>query len=201
MKWKQTRLVALGFAILITVTFASAQSITRPVCLTGTSAATATPGHPLGEWHYCITVSWGPLSHGLSHWDMILDLSGCVCACNEFPFAAEDTAGTSDGEDDCTVYYLTEYQCDDPSLDGVEGPLVKFEPIDDSCEPDKSGSGTFCFYSDWPPVNITTPNGLGLIKFATLSCNGEITGQLPGCSCGSTSIEQTGWGKIKSIFR
>ncbi len=196
-----TRSLVVGLALLLAFGFANAQSISQPFCMSGTSIATATPGHPLGEWEYCITIDWGSLSHALSHWNIILDLSNCICACDEFPFAAADTAGTSDGEGDCIVYYEASFHCDDPSIDGVEGPLVKFDVIDNGCEPDKSGTGTFCFYSDWPPVNISTPNQLGLIKFATLNCTGEITGQLPGCSCGSTSTELDAWGKIKAIFR
>ena len=198
---KRDRMLVSGIALLIAVAIPGSAASTLPVCVWGTSTATATPGHPLGDWYYCITLEWGPLSHALSHWDIILGLEDCPCACSDFPFGAADTAGTSDGEGDCTVDYSAGYHCDDPSIEGVEGPLVKFEPIGDGCEPDKSGSGMFCFYSDWAPAPVSTPNNLALVKYATLTCSGEITGQLPGCACGTTSTKTHHWGAIKNLFR
>jgi hypothetical protein len=195
------RILAAGLVALIASAIPGAATATLPVCAGGNSTATSTPGHPLGDWYYCITLEWGILPHALSHWNIILDLENCECACSDFPFGAADIAGTSDGEGDCTVSYSAGYHCDDPSIDGVEGPLVKFAPIEGECEPDKSGSGMFCFYSDWAPVTVSEPNDLALLKFATLDCTGEITGQLPGCTCGATSTETYHWGAIKSLFR
>ncbi len=192
-------------AFLILIGTIPAQAVIPPACISGTATATATPGHALGDWMYCVDVTWDTGSQGLSHANVLLGLDFCPCACTDFPFGAEAIAGTSTGEDGdgaCTVNYLAEFQCDDPSISGIEGPLVKFEPINgQDCEPDKSGTATFCFYSDWAPVNVGSPNTQLMVKFATNSCSGELSGQIPGCECGTTTTENQSWGGVKNLFR
>ena len=122
-------------------------------------------------------------------------------------FGAERPAGSSSGvttlEEPCTVYYLTSFDCEgDPSIPGSEGPLIKFEPIEEqACEPDVSGSGSVSFYSNWPPTPIDPVDILVLIKFSRESCGGTITGVLPECTCGPTPTETNTWGKVKTVVR
>lgn len=191
-----------AIVILIIPTAIQAQQ-----CINGTSVAIHTPGNPLGEYEYCLTVTWDTGSHGLSHWNVILGLANCPCICEDFSFAAEDTAGSSNGESDlrlpdgCTVHYMAEFLCSgDPSI-GNDEPLVKFEYIEGDCEPGPSGTGTFCFYSDWPPEAVPTPNALLIVKYAGYTCTGELTGDLPVCTCGPVSTESSTWGSIKELFR
>jgi hypothetical protein len=198
--------ISLGFClVLLCAGGAFAQvAITLP-CISGNSVATHTPESPLGDWQYCITIDWNTGANALSHWDLILGLADCPCICTGFPFAAEDTAGTSSDvrEEACTVYYKAIFDCeDDPSTQTVvEGPHVKFEPWPDGCEPGQAGTGTFCFYTDWPPMAVPTPNTQLLVKYGPNVCTGPLTGQLPLCTCGPTATERNSWGKIKSIFR
>jgi len=193
-------LVLLVGMVLLIPSIAAAVS-----CVSGSSVATHTPGHPLGEWEYCVTVDWSTGAYAVSHLDVLLGLLDCPCICDEFPFAAEDTAGSSGGTratPPCAVSYAASYECaGDPSTPGEEGPLVKFEPYGGECEPGPSGTGTFCFYTDWPPRSVQTPNSLLLIKYGPESCSGELTGDLPLCSCGETATEQRGWGWVKKLFR
>jgi hypothetical protein len=196
-------LLVLGLALLFAGA-AAAQDAVVTSCITGHSVATATPGHPLGDWRYCISIDWSTGANALSHWDLILGLAQCPCICTSFPFAAEDTAGTSsDGvREACTVYYRAFFDCeDDPSTETVEGPLVKFEPWPGGCVPGQSGSGTFCFYTDWPPTAVPASNAQLLVKYGSNVCTGPLTGELPLCGCGPTATEQNSWGGIKSIFR
>ena len=190
--------------VLFSAGSAAAQYAVVVPCISGTSVATATPGHPLGNWQYCVSIDWNTGANALSHWDLILGLADCPCICTDFPFAAEDTAGTSSEseKDACTVYYRAFFDCeDDPSTEMVEGPHVKFEPWESGCEPEQSGSGTFCFYTDWPPTAVPTPNQMLVVKYGPNVCTGMLTGELPICTCGPTATEQNSWGGIKSIFR
>jgi hypothetical protein len=173
--------------------------------MTGTATA-AEVNHPLGQYLYTIEISWDTgVQQAQSHLDVLLDIDveACVCIC-EFSFGVEDTTGVSDGtlDGECLVYYHAEFLCEgDPSVGGVDGPLVKFEPYPSDCEPGAIGSGTFWFYSDWPPVEIETPNDLLVMKFDSDQCSGELSGFLPGCiDCDATPVESTTWGKIKSIY-
>lgn len=167
-------------------------------CLSGTSTV-ETVNSSLGIYKYTVMITWGPLDHGLSHWDLLLGLDLCDDLCTEPPIAFDEIAGYTDGEDCDTVTFGGEFKCeDDPSIPGIEGPMAKFDPTDgQSCEPDKSGSGTFCFYSDLPPAQMTID---GLIKFSTESCTGPVTGMLPTCGT-TTATEASSWSSVKDLFR
>jgi hypothetical protein len=175
--------------------------------LTGTCTAVPNPDDPvLGAWKCCVEVIWDTGSnHALSHIDVLLGLEACDCVCEEFPFAAQNPAGTSIGEEGrsigCSVYYRAEWLCHgDPSLD-IAAPLVKFEPIEQgSCHTTSTGEGLFCFHSDWPPVEVATPNELLARKAANDTCTGQLAGMVPDCSCGYAPVAGCTWGEIKARF-
>jgi hypothetical protein len=174
--------------------------------LSGSCASEPNPDDAaLGAWKYCLTVNWNTGGQqGLSHHDLLLNLAECPCVCDEFSFAARDTAGTSNGEDGagapCSVPYFAEFLCDgDPSIE-IDEPLVKFSPLDGDCQPTHVGGGVFCFYTDWPPVNATAPNQLLALKAGQIVCFGELSGALPACTCPPTPARGRSWGEVKSLF-
>ena len=177
------------------------------VCiLTGTSTAVPNPDDPgLGAWKYCIEIDWITGSqYALSHANVILLLESCACVCDDFPFGSADTAGISSGviheSGSCTVYYYAEFNCyGDPSIPGLDVPIVKFEPYEDECEPGPMGSGTFCFYTDWPPEQIVDSDSLLALKAGQTFCYGDLTGMLPSCQC-DVPIETAQWGVVKALF-
>ena len=114
-----------------------------------------------------------------------------------------DVAGQSDTETaDCYVDYNAFFECDgDPSIPGVTGELIKFEPLADDCEPGATGSGTFTFYSDLPPVPVNE-NILALVdKAGQTSCYGQLTGVFPALACDPVGNEAQTWGTVKSLYR
>ncbi|NNE09229.1 MAG: hypothetical protein HKN20_11765 [Gemmatimonadetes bacterium] len=191
--------IIIGVLVAAIATFGLADTVHAvETCLSGT-ATVETVNSSLGTYKYTVEITWGPLPHGLSHWDLLLDLDLCEDLCTDPPIAFDDVAGYTDGEDCDTVTFEGEFQCeDDPSIPGIEGPMAKFDPIEgQSCEPDKSGSGTFCFYSDLPPAPMTVD---GLIKFSTENCRGPVTGMLPTCGA-TTGTESSSWSSVKDMFR
>lgn len=197
----------VAVAALLVAGVAVATPLPEECVISGTVTAEPNPDDPsLGLWRYCLEANWQiDPPHDLSHLDIMLALGECECICEEFPFAALDSAGTSSGVDsagaDCTVYYYAEFLCDgDPSIDVFE-PLVKFEPYEGDCEPEPIGSGIFCFYTDWAPIEVSLPNDLLVVKGGQVVCFGEVTGFLPECDCGSSPSNQDTWGTIKARFR
>jgi hypothetical protein len=170
----------------------------------GTSEAQPSGYPELWDWEYCITLTWDvPGISTISHFDVLLQLEACPCVCDFFSFAALDVAGTSNGEaegEPCTVEYWAYFTCQDPST-GIEVPLVKFEPLEIcGCFPMSQGTGTFCFFSNWAPVEITDGDGLLVLKSGDFVGFGELTGVLPTCTC-PTGTEGGSWGGVKILFR
>jgi hypothetical protein len=184
-----------------------AQAASADDCnLAGICTAIPNPDDPeLGAWKYCLEVAWDTGSdHTLSYIDVLLGLEACPCVCDEFPFAAQDPAGDSNGVEGrsiCVVSYRAVWSClGDPSL-GIEVPLVRYNPIEQwDCVPGATGEGTFCFYSDWAPVAVTIPNELLVMRAGDDMCTGELTGVLPGCNCGPAPTSEVSWGQIKEQF-
>jgi hypothetical protein len=161
----------------------------------------------MGLWRYTVNAVWEiDAQWALSHMNVILALGECTCICEEFSFAAHDTAGVSTGyvdrEEPCTNYYFAEFNCHgDPSID-LEEPLVKFEDIEDICEPALLGEGTFVFFSDWPPRALEQPTQqLALKAGYGLVCFGPLTGVLPECTCDGVPAEVSTWGRLKMLYR
>ncbi len=208
--------------------------------LSGTSTATFSEDLTLGEWKYCIEVTWdsGQPPRGLSHLDLILTLSQC-CRCEDLPFSAHNPAGVSSGEpregpvfdveqedigpdgsedgsssaafaiditfslseDECLVYYTAELSCDgDAAIPGLNVPLIKFEPIEDGCTPGPTGTGVFCFYSNWPPAPIVSGDALLAVKAGQNRYFGNLSGVLPGCALPSAT-ERVSWSMVRHMFR
>jgi hypothetical protein len=174
--------------------------------LSGTGTGIPNPDDPaLGAWKYCVDISWDTgVPYALSHADVILLLEDCMCVCEDFPFGSADTAGTStgvaNGGDSCTVYYSAEFNCyGDPSIPDLDVPIVKFEPYESDCEPAPLGTGSYCYYSDWPPAEITEPESLLALKAGQTFCYGDLTGVLPGCQC-NVRMRAVAWGTVKVLF-
>ncbi len=119
-------------------------------------------------------------------------------------YAVPDPTDPADpvDEDECTVYYIAEFKCDgDPTVPGLERILVKFEPmVDQECEPGPRGSGTYCFYADWPPVAVSSGNLLLVVKAGQRVYYGELSGYLPGCAFPSAT-ESLSWSTLRQIYR
>ncbi len=165
----------------------------------------------LGTYKYTIELEWDSGSnHGLSHIDVLLGFAGHSCDCDEFNFEFTEIAGWSNGwgEDDrdddeepCEVYYEGEFECHgDPSLPGIDEPIIKFEPEEEDCEPGPVGSGVFVFYSDWEPVAVDTPNDWLVFKAAGNMCSGQVTGELPILGCETVATDPSSWSDLKSRF-
>lgn len=193
--------------LLVLAALASPPRALAADCAAGTlTAAETAPGS--GLWRYCLSITWDITSIGAqpSHFDMYLNFfASCPGICTESSLIHfDDPAGSSSGIDNvtgdpCTSLYQGTHDCDgDRSLPGSTGPLVKWDVIVGStCEPDLTGSGTFCFLSPMPPGSseshtIVVATGPGF-------CTATVTGTAP--SCAVTPNARTTWGLIKLIYR
>jgi hypothetical protein len=160
----------------------------------------------LPAWKYTLVVTWDTGSqYALSHADLLIDPVGGTCSCGEIADALVlvQPAGTSEGEGGCTVPYDAFLDCNgDPSIPGVTGVLLKFEPDESAgCEPDVTGMATFVFYSDRPPVPVDE-DILSLVdKYANNFCFGNLTGEFPGLVCDPVPSDDTNWSHLKSLYR
>jgi hypothetical protein len=172
--------------------------------LWGSSTAwEATEPEYAGYWKYCFMLNWIDLPNGVSHVDVLVMLESCACACSPGYFAFADTVGSGPGTNSvpCTVYYYGLFECyGDPSI-GVTDPLVKFEPFEYHCEPDKDGYVTACFYSVATPTEAGLHGNALAMKFAGNWAFGDLDGVLPVCDPASSATEATAWGQIKTLYR
>jgi len=168
-----------------------------------------------GTWKYTLEVEWDSGSqHGLSHFDLDLGYEGHDCDCDEFPFDFPEPAGNSDGTGegdrddgdddgggDCPVPYEAEFECHgDPSIPGMDSPLLKFEPDEEDCEPGATGSGVFVFYSNWEPEPIDSINDRLAFKAGGETCSGPVDGELPTLGCEDVATDPSSWGDLKARF-
>jgi hypothetical protein len=195
-------LVTFG-AVLALPTTSAAQEYIWGTC----TAELATDPAYCGYWWYCIEIEWdvtGPDGYGLSTWDVFLGLEECLCVCSEGYFAFEDTVGSGPGttrEGPGTVYWHGYFSCDGDGTFRGGSPLVKFEYFEDTCEPDKAGSASVCFYSVAEPASPTTyVDALG-IKFGTRLEKGDLVGVLPTCAEAYSSVESSTWSRVKVLYR
>lgn len=176
-------------------------------CLSGTVSAQETaPGS--GVYRYCVTLTYDvtALKRSPSHFSLILaSLTNCPCACDPGIFAFESPAGTSPGTDQvtglpCTVEYEGLLACGgDPTLPNLPGFAIKWEvPAGSTCEPDLTGTSTFCFLSGLPPG--APSSAIAAIKLGQANCSGTVTGTLPECSC-PTPVRPGTWGRLKALYR
>ena len=161
----------------------------------------------LGAWCYSLEMIWDTGSQtALSHLDLLIDLPGGTCECADIIEAINfaDIAGWSDGDPDgCLVEYYADIECNgDPSIPGVDGIIFKWEPMfmDDGCEPGATGMGTFVFYSDYEPVAVDDTIPLLIEKNDGQSCEGGITGVVPGIPCDPVSTQSSSWSAVKGLY-
>jgi hypothetical protein len=168
----------------------------------GSAWLTDDPGFE-GYWKYCITVSWDVRdfsnpAHAVSHVSVLLGLETCGETNTPGYFAFDDTVGTSDGPDSCTVYYYSEFnRAGDPTIPAPV-PTIKFEPFANSCEPGVTGTAHLCFYSLAPPRSASSDPSAVWIKFGQDVASGALDGVLP--SCRTTAAEPSSWGRIKALM-
>ena len=196
-------LVLTGLAV---IAFGAAVA-TAECTITGNITAEENVNGPdLGAWCYTLELVWDTGSqHALSHFNLLIDTAAGDCECEEIAdaLAWEDPAGSSDGHPDgCTVFYEAMLECDgDPSIPGVDGILLKFEPYEgEGCEPGTTGTGIFVFYSDFEPAPIDENNLYLVDKFAGDYCSGMLTGVFPAILCDPVSNETSTWSRVKATY-
>ena len=191
--------------LLALMVMTSAQFALGQCFINGTIEA-STNDDPMGPaWVYTLNLSWDTgTQYALSHMNLLMDVEGGTCSCNDFMAAMswDEIIGTSQS-DTCSIDYNGFLQCSgDPSIPGVDGILLKFEPIEEiGCEPGTTGTATFVFYSHLSPAPIDA-DILSLVdKFALNSCSGSLTGDFPSMSCDPVATETMDWGSAKSLYR
>lgn len=194
---------AIILLLLVTTTLILPASASAECLITGNVSAEVC-NNPLGTFCYTLEINWDNDSpYGLSHFCLIVDAEGGTCSCADFSdnISFGLISGSSNGEGGCLVEYSSGLECDgDPSI-GMPGIMFKFEPIEETCEPGPTGSGSFVFYSNLPPVPVDE-EAISLVdKSAQNYCTGNITGVFPGLACDPVSTSEVHVGALKSIYR
>ena len=174
-------------------------------CVSGNVVAELQTSGPFtGLWCYTATVTWDTPS-GLSNLTLDCGFGACPEQSCLQTYLFDDPAGTSDGmttgagpKQPCVAEYSGEFNCNgNPSI-GWTDPVIKWDSLNGGCEPDKTGTGTFVFYTNLgPSENSTLP--LALVKNGTLVCQGTLSGACPEPPC-IVPTEETSWGKIKADY-
>ncbi|PIV81461.1 hypothetical protein COW53_04220 [bacterium CG17_big_fil_post_rev_8_21_14_2_50_64_8] len=198
MKLKLTILLSL-------VTLVVASTALAQCDISGNITASANPDSEGPAWMYTLTINWDTdVQYALSHMDLIIDSEGGTCTLSDIAAHLfwDPIIGTSDGEGGCTVSYFGELSGNgDPSIPGIGGIILKFEPNGGDCEPGNVGTATFVFYSDLPPVPVDE-DALSLVdKYSLYYCMGHLTGVFPGYACDPVDNEATNFGTLKGMFR
>ncbi len=159
-----------------------------------------------GLYKYTVTGSWDITQFGLSHIDFFLALKNLECICDPRVVRFPAVPGTSTGSSDagpCTVLYDGVYNCmGDPTVpQELRAPTVKFNDIGgDACKAGVTGTGTWYFYSPFPPAPYAVyPNGVA-IKHGQQVCTGDLAGFMPMGDC-TTPAAARSWGGVKAIYR
>ena len=191
--------------ILALMVMTSAQVALAQCNIDGTITASANDDAMGPAWVYTLDLTWDTgTQYALSHMNLLMDVQGGSCSCDDFMAAIswDEIIGTS-ASDTCSIDYNGFLECSgDPSVPGVDGILLKFEPIEGlGCEPGTTGTATFTFYSNLSPAPIDA-DVLSLVdKFALNSCFGSLTGDFPAMTCDPVATETMDWGSAKSMFR
>jgi hypothetical protein len=197
----------LGILMLLAGTPKAARAQT-PDCalinMTVTASVSNDPGF-VGLYKYTVVGQWDVGQRALSHLDIFLAFQECACKCDNRIFKFPTYAGTSNGVNgatSCTVNYLGSYVCKgDPSIpDALKAPTVKFDDNDGACQPLTVGSGSWVFYSPFPPGPFAVYPDAVAIKHGLQTCLGDLKGVLPICDCAVPTLPST-WGHIKSSYR
>jgi len=197
--------ILIGLAML-TMVF-GAQVALAECFIGGTITASENPDPEGPMWMYTMELTWDTgNNYSLSHANLLMDSGLGTCMCEDFMDALSwgDPIGSSDGYPmPCTVYYQGFLECQgDPSIPGVTGYLLKFEPIyDESCEPGPTGMATFTFYSDLPPSPIDEEALSSVDKNGQEHCFGTLEGEFPTMACDPVINQDSSWGNVKGMFR
>ena len=189
---------------LLTLVF-GVQSAQADCFIGGTITADSNPDPSGPTWMYTMVFTWDTgNNHSLSHANLLLDIAGGTCLCQDFMAAIswDDPVGYSDGyPDDCTVDYQGFLECGgDPSIPGFTDILLKFEPVEGECEPGPTGTGTFVFYSNLHPAPIDEDILSVVDKHSNEYCIGHLSGDFPAMACDPVSNEGSTWGNLKGLF-
>ena len=199
-----TRIATLAICGLAFLALTAAPSAAQVLWGTSTVEIADAPGLE-GYWLYRLDIGWdttGLVGHGMSHVSFFLELVVCDCACDQGIVTLDSVAGTGAGEGGCVLEFLGFYECTgDPSFP-THVPTVRYEHIEDGCDPDRIGTATLHFYSRFGPGAPCVHTGSLGIKAGRITEVGDITGALPLCTCGSTSVSSAAsWSLIKSLYR
>lgn len=194
---------AIALALVLS-SFVVLPSLASAECMINGHISVEETDNPLGAFQYTLSVEWDMDSvYGLSHLNLVVDAENGTCGCEEFDHNINFPAisGTTDGEGGCLIDYTSELACDgDPSID-FGGILFKFEPVESSCEPGPSGSGSFVFYSDLPGVPVNE-QVIGLVdKAAHDVCTGTLSGYFPAFACDPVATDGVSWDGLKGMYR
>ena len=110
----------------------------------------------------------------------------------------EGPAGTSTGDGCDEAVYEGRFECNGDPTTPPDGPVIKFDVVG-NCDAPRAGTGTFCFYSPWPPSNDPNPTDNLWVKYGAGDCSGNLSGDLPTCE-GPTPVVPASWGAVKALF-
>ncbi len=174
-------------------------------CLTGgITSVLQTTGPFVGLWKYTLTVTWD-LPQGLSNIAMQCDWQ-CAAIC-QAGWTFDSPAGTGDGiasdegtPGECTVPFAGMFDCMGTPSQGLIGPTVKWDALDNidpmnPCEAGPTGTATVSFYVDLPPHDSDVP--VIVIKNGQQVCTGTIQGKCPSCP---VSVESSDWSDVKDLY-
>jgi hypothetical protein len=195
------------FASTIPVARAHAQAphVPCPVLSARSSVEYVTAGEFAGTYRYKIDLTWDLGRRDPTHLDILVGLLDCACVCDPRLFRFVTPAGTSNGVNlsgACLVSYTADYRCmGDPSIQGTTpGAAIRLHAIDDGCENDGAGTGSFVFYSPLPPGGDGMYGDAIALKQNGTTCYGVLMGYLPMCDC-TVPAGPASWGRVKSVYR
>jgi hypothetical protein len=198
------KILALSILFALSLPAFSTVAVAADCAINGNIVATRNTDTEGLDWVYTLTIEWNTGSkYALSHISLMLDEEDGSCSCNDFysVLSWEPVIGSSSGGSSCETPYYGDLSCKgDPSIPGVGGVTLKFEPME-GCEPGTFGGASFTFYSDLRPAPVNQ-DILSLVdKSGQNSCFGSLTGEFPGLPCDPVAAEDTSWGRVKGLYR
>jgi len=195
----------LSATIPVAPALAQAPHVPCPLLSAHSSVEYVTQGEFAGTYRYTIDLTWDLGRRDPTHLDILVGLKDCACVCDTRLFRFVTPAGTSNGvslSGACLVSYTADYRClGDPSIAGTAlGAAIRLHAVDDGCENDGAGTGTFVFYSPLPPGGEGMYADAIALKQGSSTCYGMLLGELPMCDC-TVPAGATSWGRVKSVYR
>ena len=193
------RAIPSALAVLLLPALAAAGVIQATV------TAAPNSGDPdQAAWIYTMDVTWDTgTPYGLSHFNLYLDPADFGCGCQEIASSLSwgETVGVTAGEPGgCSLPFTAELNCSgDPSI-GLDGIVLKFEPVEEGCEAGPTGQVTVTFSSPYPPGDIAEPNTFLTDKYGQLVGTGSLTGVFPALACDPVSADALCWGDVKARY-